>query len=133
MFAKTQKSVSMILGVALIAAATFAAPALAGEATLSQNEHAAQSAIAGTRESAPASTDASPATLARNESLAQRAIVEVSAPGSLRADTAGAVTLMQNEIAAQRAIVDATAFEGSVRHGSHATTSVVSMRSPAAH
>ena len=103
MFAKTQKSVSMILGVALVAAATFAAPALAGEATLSQNEHAAQSAIAGTRESAPASTDASPATLARNESLAQRAIV------------------------------DATAFEGSARHRSRATTSVVSMRSPAAH
>ena len=133
MFAKTQKSVSMILGVALIAAATFAAPALAGEATLSQNEHAAQSAIAGTRESAPASTDASPATLARNESLAQRAIVDVSAPGSLRADAAGAVTLTQNEIAAQRAIVDATASEDSVRHRSRATTSVVSTQSPSAH
>ena len=133
MFAKTQKSVSMILGVALIAAATFAAPAFAGEATLSQNEHAAQSAIAGIRESAPASTDASPATLARNESLAQRAIVDVSAPGSLRADAAGAVTLTQNEIAAQRAIVDATASEDSVRHGSRATTSVVSTQSRSAH
>ena len=133
MFAKTRISASMILGVALSAAATFAAPAFAGEATLSQNEQAAQGAIVATVESAPASVDASPVALSRNESLAQRAIVDVSATGSRRVEAASEVTLTQNEIAAQRAIVDATAADASARYGTSAKTSVVSTRSPSAH
>ena len=133
MFAKTQSSVSMILGVALFAAATFAAPAFAGEVKLSQNEHAAQSAIVAPVESAPASVDASPALLARNESLAQRAIVDVAAKSSPRVEVSGEATLTQNEIAARRAIADATASDSSVRYGTSAKTSVVSTRSPSAH
>ena len=133
MFAKTQISASMILGVALSAAATFAAPAFAGEASLSHNERAAQSAIVATVESAPASVDVSPAALARNENLAQRAIVDVSATDSRPVDTVSKVTLTQNEIAAQHAIVDATAADGSARYGTSAKTSVVSTRSPSAH
>lgn len=132
MFAKTQISASMILGVALSAAATFATPVFAGEATLSQNEHAAQSAIVATVESASASADASPAALSRNESLAQRAIVDVSVKSSSGVDVSGA-TLTQNEIAARRAIADATVSDSSVRYGTSANTSVVSARSPAAH
>lgn len=132
MFAMTQKSVSMILGAVLVAFAAFQAPAFAGEATLSHNERAAQSAIAGTVESSSASVDVSPNTLTRNESLAQRVIVDVSAPVSHRVDASGEVTLTQNEIAAQRAIADAAASV-SARNASTATVSVASMRSPAQH
>lgn len=132
MFAMTKKSVSMILGVALSAAAMFAAPVFAGEASLAHNEIAAQSAIVGTFDNAPASSDASPATLARNETLAQRVIVDVPAPSD-RVGAIGAATLTQNEIAAQRAIVDATVANGKDRFASSAKTSVVSTRSPAQH
>jgi hypothetical protein len=130
MFATTQKSVSMILGVALSAAATFAAPVFAGEASLAHNEIAAQNAIVGTVDSASASTDASPATLARNEALAQRVIVDVSTPSG-RVGAIGEATLTQNEIAAQRAIVDASVANRTDRSASSAKTSVTSTRSPA--
>ena len=130
MFAKTQNTVSMILGVALSAAATFAAPAFAGDVSLSSNEQAAQSAIAATAESVPASVDATAATLARNENLAQRAIVDVSVAASGRVDAIGKVTLTQNEIAAQHAIADAAAVD-STHYATSAKTSVASMRSPA--
>ena len=133
MFAKTQNTVSMILGVALSAAATFAAPVFAGEATLAQNEVAAQNAIVGTVGSAPASVDASPATLARNETLAQRVIVDVPAPVSNRAGAVGEATLTQNEIAAQRAIADAAVSATSARHAGAATATAVATRSPNAH
>jgi len=132
MFAKTQNTVSMILGVALSAAAAFAAPVFAGEAALAHNEIAAQSAIVGTGESAPASVDTTPATLARNENLAQRVIVDESAPTSDRMGAIGEATLTQNELAAQRAIADA-AVAGSTQYATGATTSVVSTRSPAQH
>jgi hypothetical protein len=131
MFAKTQNSASMILGVALVAATAFAEPAFAG--ALSQNESAAQNAIVGTVDHLPASVDVSPATLVHNEDLAQRVIVDVSAPFSDRVDAAGEATLAQNEIAAQRAIADAAASAGSVHYSASAKTSVVSTRSPAAH
>jgi len=133
MFAKTQNTVSMILGVALSAAAAFAAPVFAGEAALAHNEGAAQSAIVGTGESAPASIDTTPATLARNENLAQRVIVDESAPTSDRMGAIGEATLTQNELAAQRAIADAAAVAGSTQYATGATTSVVSTRSPAQH
>jgi len=129
MFAKTQNTVSMILGVAL-SAATFAAPAFAGE--LSHNERAAQSAIVAT-ESAPSSVDASPATLSRNESLAQRVIVDVPASTSDRTGTTGEATLAQNEIAAQRAIADATATATTTSRGGVATVGVAATRSPNQH
>jgi hypothetical protein len=120
MFAKTQKSVSMILGVALSAAATFAAPAFAGEASISQNERAAQSAIVAT-ETPPTSVDTSPATLAGNEALAQRAIVDLQTPASPRVDAIDNATLAQNEISAQRAIADAAAsaatYTGAAKSG----------------
>jgi len=132
MFAKTQNTVSMILGVALSAAAAFAAPVFAGEAALAHNEGAAQSAIVGTGESASASVDTTPATLARNENLAQRVIVDESAPTSDRMGAIGEATLTQNELAAQRAIADA-AVAGSTQYATGATTSVVSTRSPAQH
>jgi len=132
MFAKTQNTVSMILGVALSAAAAFAAPVFAGEAALAHNEGAAQSAIVGTGESAPASVDTTPATLARNENLAQRVIVDESAPTSDRVGAIGEATLTQNELAAQRAIADA-AVAGSTQYATGATTSIVSTRSPAQH
>ena len=132
MFAKTQNTVSMILGVALSAAATFAAPVFAGEAALAHNEGAAQSAIVGTGESAPASVDTTPATLARNENRAERVIVDESAPTSDRVGAIGDATLTQNELAAQRAIADA-AVAGSTQYATGATTSVVSTRSPAQH
>ena len=132
MFAKTQNTVSMILGVALVAAATFAAPAFAGEAALSHNERAAQGAVVSTVESVPAPIDASAATLSRNESLAQRAIVDVSVPASDRVDAIGSATLTRNEIAAQRVIVDVTnASADALRHATGTKTSVASTRSPA--
>lgn len=133
MFATTKKSVSMILGVALVAAAAIEAPAFAGEAGLAHNEMAAQSAIVGTVDNAPASVDASPATLARNESLAQRVIVDVSAPVSNRAGAIGEATLTQNEIAAQRAIADSAASAPSAGHAGAATATAVATRSPNAH
>lgn len=129
MFAKTQTTVSMILGVAL-SAATFAAPAFAGE--LSHNERAAQSAIVAT-ESAPSSIDASPATLSRNESLAQRVIVDAPVSTSDRAGVTGEATLAQNEIAAQRAIADATATATTTSRGGAATAGVAATRSPSQH
>ena len=131
MFAKTQKTVSMILGVALVAAATFAAPAFAGESALSHNERASQEAIRGTAASLPVSIDASSATLARNEELAQHAIVDVS-PRNAPVDTIGQATLTRNEIAAQRAIVDAPVSDPS-RYAANAKTRVASTRSPADH
>lgn len=130
MFATTQKSVSMILGAALVAFAAFQAPAFAGEASLSQNERAAQIAIVDTVENLPASVDVSAATLSRNEGLAQRVIVDVSAPASHRVDATGEAKLTQNEVSAQRAIADASAAV-SARSAGAATTSVASMRSPA--
>ncbi|HEY4138581.1 MAG TPA: hypothetical protein VGN65_09020 [Casimicrobiaceae bacterium] len=129
MSATTRNSVSMILGAALMAASASAAPAFAGEASLSQNEIAAQRAIAGTVDTASASVDASPATLARNESLARRVIVDVSAPATARVGAIGQATLTQNEIAAQRAIADAPA-PASSRNADAATLSVASTRSP---
>ena len=129
MFAKTQTTVSMILGVAL-SAATFAAPAFAGE--LSHNERAAQSAIVAP-ESAPSSVDASPATLSRNENLAQRVIVDGPASSSDRAGVTGEATLAQNEIAAQRAIADATATATTTSRGGVATAGVAATRSPSQH
>lgn len=131
MFAKTQNTVSMILGAALVAATAFAAPAFASGASLSHNENAAQNAIVGSFDNATASVDVSPATLARNEGLAQRVIVDVSAPVSNRAGTIGDATLTQNEVAAQRAIADAAASAGSAHDATSAKTSVVSTRSPA--
>src|SRR5690349_18336448 len=132
MFAKTQNTVSMILGVALVAAAPFAAPAFADEALLGLNERAAQVAIAGGGDRSPATVDASQAVLARNETLAQRAIVDVPTPASQRIDAIGAVTLLQNEVAAQRAIADAAAAMPA-RNAGAATASLVSTRSPVAH
>lgn len=133
MFATTQKSVSMILGAALVAFAAFQAPAFAGEASLAHNERAAQSAIVSTGDSLPASVDASPVALSRNEGLAQRVIVDVSAPTSHRVDATGDATLTQNEVAAQRAIADAAASAASARNAGAATVSVASTRSPAEH
>ena len=130
MFAKTQNTVSMILGVALVAATTFA-PAFAGEAALSPNEHAAQSAIIATADRAPASVDASAATLARNESLAERAIVDVAPSAPVGVNAIDEATLTQNEVAAQRAIDVATASNNALRHSAGATASVASTRSPA--
>jgi hypothetical protein len=134
MFAKTQNTVSMILGVALSAAATFAAPAFAGEASLSHNERAAQSAIAGETESRTVATyDVSSPSLAQSEALAQRAIVDAPAPATPRNATTGQVSLTQNEIAAQRSIADATASAGETSNGAAATTSVASTGSPVTH
>ena len=127
MFAKTQNTVSMILGAALFAAAVFASPAIAGDTSLSQNEHASQGAIAGSADTLPASVDALSATLARNETLAQHAIVDAS-PRNASVDTIGQVTLTQNEIAAQRVIADAPV--SSTRYAANAKTRVASTRSP---
>lgn len=132
MFAKTQNTVSMILGVALVAATSFAAPAFANDASLSHNENAAQNAIAGRSDNATASVDVSPVTLARNEGLAQRVIVDLSAPVSNRAGTIGDATLTQNEASARRAIADAAAAD-SAHYATSAKTSVVSTRSPVVH
>ena len=129
MFAKTQKSVSMILGVALVAAASFAAPAFAGEAALSHNERASQEAILGTAATLPVSVDASSATLAHNEDLAKRVIVDVPTHDA-PVDAIGQATLTHNEIAAQRVIVDAPASDSSSRHAANAATRVASARSP---
>jgi hypothetical protein len=131
MFATTRNTASMILGVALVAAAAFTAPAFAGQSSLSQNEQASQSAIVGTLENLPQSVDASAATLARNEDLARQAIVDTSVPVSHRADATGAVTLTQNEIAAQRSIVDTAAADRFARYSGKTHKRVASMRSPA--
>ena len=126
MFANTRNTVSMILGVAF-AAATFAAPASAGQA-LSQNEEAAQAAIAGSPASLTVAADTSPAVLSRNEALAGRAIVDASSSGPHR-DATGLATLAQNEIAAQHAIVDAAA-PASARGAGASKVGVAAMRSP---
>jgi hypothetical protein len=131
MFAKTQNNVSMILGVALVAAATFTAPTFAGEPSLSHNEQASQGAIVGTLENLSPSVDASAATLARNEDFARHAIVDTFAPASHRADATGTATLTQNEIAAQRSIVDAAAADRFARYTATANKRVASTRSPA--
>lgn len=130
MFATTQKSVSMILGAALVAAAAFATPVFAGEAALVQNEQAAQHAIAATVESSTAQVDTAPVALSRNESLAQRAIVDLSTPAFEQSDVLGQATLTQNETAARRSIVDAYASDESARYEGAATTRVASTRSP---
>lgn len=129
MFAKTQKSVSMILGVALVAAASFAAPAFAGEAALSHNERASQEAILGSVDSLPASVDASSATLARNETFARRAIADAST-SPYRGASFEAATLRHNEIAAQRAIADRGAIDDRTHADASAATRIVSTRSP---
>ncbi len=126
MFAKTQNTVSMILGVALVAATTFAAPAFAGEASLAHNERAAQEAVLGTAANLTAPVDASSATLAHNEDLAQRAIVDATLP--VASVATGEATLTQNEIAAQNAI--AATSSGTARYAGSAKTRVASTRSP---
>ena len=131
MFATTQKSVSMILGVALSAAATFAAPAFAGQA-LSQNEQAAQAAITGTTGHVSVSVDAPEATLAHNERFAQRAIVDSSESTSNPTAGFGAATLTQNERAAQHSIVAAPYSDVALGAGG-AGTRVTSLRAPTEH
>jgi hypothetical protein len=131
MFAKTTRSVSMILGVALLAGAAFQAPAFAAESTLVHNERAAQAAIAGDTESrASAPVASSSPNLARSEAQARAAIFDASAPAAHQGATIGEATLTHNEIAAQRAIVDATTSEGFVRYEGTAATRVAAMRSP---
>jgi hypothetical protein len=131
MFATTRNTASMILGVALVAATAFTAPAFAGEPSLSHNEQASQGAIVDTVENLPRSVDASAATLARNEDFARQAIVDTSAPVSHRVDATGEATLTQNEIAAQRSIVDTAAADRFARYAGQANQRVASMRSPA--
>ena len=132
MFATTRNSVSMILGVALLAGAAFQTSAFAADATLANNERAAQTVIAGDTENrAVLSAETSSAGLAGAEALAQRVILDSSAPVANRDTSISEATLTHNEIAAQRSIVDATASDGSVRYEGAATKSVASTRSPA--
>ena len=134
MFATTKNPVAMILGAVLFAGAAIQAPASAGEPTLAQNEHAAQSAIVASAEgSAHALVEASSPTLARNEAQAQRAIIDVPAPMLYRDDVSAETTLTQNEIAAQRSIVDVANSGTSASYAGTAETAVVSLRSPANH
>ena len=129
--AKTPNTVSMILGVALLAGAALGTPAFASDATLANNERAAQAAIIGeTASRAVAGHEVSSPSLARSEASAQRVIVYVSAPVTPRNATIGKASLTQNEIAAQRSIVDATAAPGTTQYDGAATTSVASTRSP---
>ena len=92
----------------LFAAIALGAASLAGaaESGLSQNEQAAQNAIAGAS-LATSSRDTRVATLAQNETAAQHVIVvdyaDVSSPIAVGGE---AVALVANERAAQRAILD---------------------------
>jgi hypothetical protein len=122
MFATTQNRISMILGVALLAAA-FQTSAFAAETTLASNERAAQSAIVGGTEiRAAVSADTSLPSIARAEALAQRVILDVSTPAPHGRASIGQATLSHNEIAAKRSIVDATTSNGTVRHAATAKT-----------
>jgi hypothetical protein len=112
MYSMTNNKRIATLRAVLFTSFVASASAWAGEATLAQNEHAAQNTIVATGQSRPTANDDSAATLARNEDAAQRVIVNGSASIPERTYVAkGAVALSQNEIAAQRAISDAPVSE----------------------
>lgn len=116
MFTAKRNSVVTAVNAALLAALLSSAPLLAnaGEATLAQNERAAQLAIV----ESPAfnlPAQASPrvlesrATLTHNELAAQHAITEAPANNVdiIASARAGQATLVYNELAARRAIENA--------------------------
>jgi hypothetical protein len=106
----TKNKLTTTLGAVLFASFITATSAWAGEASLAQNERAAQNAIVETVQSRPNFNDNSVATLAHNEDAAQRVIVDTSASTPARAGVAmGEAALSHNEIAAQHAIADAPA------------------------
>lgn len=116
----TKTKLASTVGATLLVAILLSTPAFAteaGAATLTNNERAAQSAIA----DSPTYGDfvrsgSAEATLASNEYAAQHAITDTSGDSDFanpgRINPVGDVTLLHNELSAQHAIVDAPASDG---------------------
>ena len=100
-----------LLASLLLSTSAFAANA--GDATLTNNERAAQSAIADSPVyGGSVQSDSIEATLASNEHAAQHAITDTWANSdfaNLNSEATGEATLSHNEISAKRVIVDAPA------------------------
>ena len=119
-FTKTKLARSTI-GTALLVSLLLSTPAFAtdaGEATLTNNEHAAQNAIADSPTyGRSVQTDTAEATLASNEHAAQHAIIDAWADNDFAnlsrigkvSSATGEATLLHNELSAQHAIADAPA------------------------
>jgi hypothetical protein len=116
-FTKTKLARSTI-GATLLVSLLLSTPAFAtdaGQTTLTNNERAAQSAIADSPTyGGSVQSDSAEATLASNENAAQHAITNTltdSDFANLGSGVFGEATLSHNELSAQRAIVDARASD----------------------